>query len=188
MPDSADYVILGGGVAGGHAVFGIRKLDKSGRIVVVNAEDQFPYDRPPLSKEYLAGKMKRRELFFRADSYFSRNKVEFVKGRQAQGLDVSRRSVTLDDGSELSYGRLLLATGGTARKLDLPGSDLGGILYLRTLQDCDAIRSAAKNSKRVAIIGGGFIGCELAATLTGRGLKVTLVEVAPRLLSAAIHE
>ena len=188
MPDSADYVILGGGVAGGHAVFGIRKLDKSGRIVVVNAEDQFPYDRPPLSKEYLAGKMKRRELFFRADSYFSRNKVEFVKGRQAQGLDVSRRSVTLDDGSELSYGRLLLATGGTARKLDLPGSDLGGILYLRTLQDCDAIRSAAKNSKRVAIIGGGFIGCELAATLTGRGLKVTLVEVAPRLLSAAIDE
>ena len=188
MPDSADYVIVGGGVAGGHAVFEIRKKDKSGRIVVVNAEDQFPYDRPPLSKEYLAGRMKRSELFFKADSYYSRNKVEFIKGRQAQDVDVSRRSIALDDGSELSYGRLLLATGGIVRKLDLPGSDLAGILYLRSLRDCDVVRSAIRGSKKAVIIGGGFIGCELAATLTGRGLKVTLIEVASRLLSAAIDE
>ncbi len=188
MPDSADYVIVGGGVAGGHAVFEIRKKDKSGRIVVVNAEDQFPYDRPPLSKEYLAGRMKRSGLFFRADSYYSRNKVEFIKGRQAQDVDVSRRSIALDDGSELSYGRLLLATGGIVRKLDLPGSDLAGILYLRSLRDCDVVRSAIRGSKKAVIIGGGFIGCELAATLTGRGLKVTLIEVASRLLSAAIDE
>jgi 3-phenylpropionate/trans-cinnamate dioxygenase ferredoxin reductase component len=155
---------------------------------MVNAEDQFPYDRPPLSKEYLAGKMKSRELFFRADSYFARNKVEVFRGRRAQSIDVSRRTVVLDDGRELSYGSLLLATGGTVRKLELPGSDLAGILYLRSLQDCEAIRSAAKGSKKVAIIGGGFIGCEVAATLTRRGLKVTLIEVAPRLLSAAIDE
>ncbi len=188
MPETIEYVIVGGGVAGGHAAFEIRKRDKSGRIVMVNAEDQFPYDRPPLSKEYLGGKMKRSELFFKADSYFARNKVEVRRGRQVQAIDASRRSVSLDDGSELSYSKLLLATGGTPRKLEMPGSDLSGIHYLRSLQDCDEIKSAAKSSKRVAIIGGGFIGCELAATLTGKGMKVTLIEIAPRLLSAAIDE
>jgi 3-phenylpropionate/trans-cinnamate dioxygenase ferredoxin reductase component len=188
MPQVFEYLVVGGGVAGGHAVFEIRRKDKSGKLGMVNEEDQFPYDRPPLSKEYLGGRMKRSELFFRADSYFGRNKVEVFRGSRVQAIDTSDRIVTLDGGRELSYDKLLLATGGRVRKLELPGSDLSGIYYLRTLHDCDVIKKAASASRRMVIVGGGFIGCELAATLTRRGLKVTLIELAPRLLSAAIDE
>ncbi len=186
MREHADYLIVGGGVAGGHAAFEIRKHDKAGTILVVSDDNEFPYDRPPLSKEYLAGKMRRRELFFRADSYYARNRVKVLRGSRARAVDVSSRRVTLEDGSELSYGCLLLATGGRVRRLNLPGADLNGVYYLRTLRDCDNIRSTAHGSRKAVIIGGGFIGCELAATLTSRGLKVTLIELTPKLLSAAI--
>jgi 3-phenylpropionate/trans-cinnamate dioxygenase ferredoxin reductase component len=188
MPEAIDYLIVGGGVAGGHAIFGIRKYDKSGTILVVNEEDQFPYDRPPMSKEYLAGKKKRRELFFRADSYYPRNRVEVLRKRRVKSVDASHRNITLDDGREIPYKSLLLATGGRVRKLEVTGSDLEGIYYLRTLQDCDIIRKAASDSRKVAIVGGGFIGCEVAATLRSKGLKVTLIEMSSHLLNAAIDE
>lgn len=188
MPELVHYLLVGGGVAGGHAVFEIRKHDKSGRIVVVNEENQFSYDRPPLSKEYLAGKKKRRDVFYRADSYYARNKVEVIRGHKVRTIDTSLRSVMLDDGREFAYKVLLIATGGRVRKLELPDSDLEGIYYLRTIEDCDGIRKAARSRKKVVIVGGGFIGCEVAATLKGRGLKVTLLERSPHLLSAAIDE
>jgi 3-phenylpropionate/trans-cinnamate dioxygenase ferredoxin reductase subunit len=188
MPEAIDYLIVGGGVAGGHAVFEIRKHDKSGTILVVNEEDQFPYDRPPLSKGYLAGRKKRRELFFRADSYYQRNKVEVLREHHVKSIDASHRIITLDDGREIPYKSLLLATGGRVRKLEVTGSDLEGIDYLRTLQNCDIIRKAASDSRKVAIVGGGFIGCEVAATLRSKGLKVTLIEMSSHLLSAAIDE
>jgi 3-phenylpropionate/trans-cinnamate dioxygenase ferredoxin reductase component len=188
MPEAIDYLIVGGGVAGGHAVFEIRKYDKSGTILVVNEEDQFPYDRPPLSKEYLAGKKKRRELFFRADSYYRRNRVEVLRKHRVKSIDASHRNITFDDGREIPYKSLLLATGGRVRKLEVTGSDLEGIYYLRTLQDCDIIRKAASDSRKVAIVGGGFIGCEVAATLRSKGLKVTLIEMSSHLLNAAIDE
>src|SRR3984893_7996159 len=126
MPEAIDYLIVGGGVAGGHAVFEIRKHDKSGTILVVNEEDQFPYDRPPLSKEYLAGKKKRRELFFRADSYYPRKKVEVLREHRVKSIDASHRNITLDDGREISYKSLLLATGGRVRRLQVAGSALAG--------------------------------------------------------------
>ena len=188
MPEHVDYLIVGGGVAGGHAAYAIRKRDRTGRMVVVSDESQLPYDRVPLSKEYLAGKRKRKELFFKRDSYYSRNKVEVIRRHRAEALDVSSKTIRLDDGRKLSYKRLLLATGGRPRKLQLPGSDLAGIYYLRSLEDCDAIRKASSGADEVVIIGGGFIGCEVAATLRSKGLKVTLVEMAEHLLGAAIDE
>ena len=188
MPEHVDYLIIGGGVAGGHAVFEIRRHDKAGRIVVVNEENQFPYDRPPLSKEYLSGKKRRLDVFFRADSYYARNKIGFIKQHKVQSIDTSLRRVTLDDGTDFVYKVLLIATGGRVRKLQLPGSDLEGIYYLRTIQDCDTIRKAAAGTrgKKVVIVGGGFIGCEVGATLRTKGLKVTMIEMAPHLLGAAI--
>jgi 3-phenylpropionate/trans-cinnamate dioxygenase ferredoxin reductase subunit len=179
-------MVIGGGVAGGHAIFEIRKHDKSGRIVVVNKEEQFPYDRPPLSKEYLAGKMKRSDVFYRADSYYASNKVEIIRGHEVRTVDTSSRIVTLDDGREFSYRALLIATGGRVRELEQPGSDLEGIYYLRTIANCDVIKKVAKPRKNVVIVGGGFIGCEVAATLRGMGLKVTILERSSHLLSAAI--
>ena len=188
MSDQARYVIIGGGVAGGHAIFQIRKNDKSGRIVVISKENQYPYDRPPLSKEYLAGKKKRADVFFRADSYYRRNKIEFIGGHEARSIDISRRIVELDDGRIFVYKSLLIATGGRVRKLELPGSELDGIYYLRTIEDCDAIKKVSRSRKKVVIIGGGFIGCEVAATLRARGLEVVVVERSSHLLSAAIDE
>jgi NADPH-dependent 2,4-dienoyl-CoA reductase/sulfur reductase-like enzyme len=188
MPKPIDYLIVGGGVAGGHAVFEIRKHDKSGTILVVNEEDQFPYDRPPLSKEYLAGKKKKRELFFRADSYYPRKKAEVLREHRVKSIDVLHRNITLDDGGEIPYKSLLLATGGRVRRLEVPGSELDGIYYLRTLQNCDLIRKAASDSRKVVIVGGGFIGCEVASTLRSKGLKVTLIEMSSHLLSASIDE
>lgn len=184
----ADYLIVGGGVAGGHAAFEIRKRDKARKIIMITSEQQPPYDRVPMSKEYLGGKKSKNKLFFRADSYYKRNKIELIQERHVQKIDVSARMATLDDGSELSYKTALLATGGHVRRLQIPGSDLSGIYYLRTLQDCDAIKKAAKASRNAVIVGGGFIGCEVAATLRSKGLGVTLVELAPQLLGAAIDE
>jgi len=189
MPEPiVDYLIVGGGVAGGHAVFEIRKHDKTGNIVVINKEDHFPYDRPPLSKEYLGGQKKKSEVFFRADSYYRRNKIDFISGRTVLNIDSRRRTVTLDDGRAFQYRSLLLATGGHPRKLKIPGSDLEEIHYLRTIEDCDSIKRAASKARKVAIVGGGFIGCEVAATLSGKGLGVTLIHRSPQLLSAAIDE
>lgn len=189
MTDEIDYLIIGGGVAGGHAVYEIRKHDAKGKILVVSKENHFPYDRPPLSKEYLAGKEKKSDVFFRADSYYKRNKVEFYKEREVQRIDTSAQNVTLEDGGKLSYKTLLIATGGRPRKLNVPGGDLDGIYYLRTIEDCDAIKEVAKTkSAQVAIVGGGFIGCEVAATLRSRGLNVTLMDNKPHLLSVAFDE
>src|ERR1700730_10045004 len=98
MPEAIDYLIVGGGVAGGHAVLEIRRYDKSGTILVVNEEDQFPYDRPFLSKEYLAGKKKKSELFFRAESYYPRNRVEVIRKHRVKSVDASHRNITIDDG------------------------------------------------------------------------------------------
>lgn len=188
MPERVDYLIVGGGVAGGHAAYAIRGRSKDGRVALVTQETQLPYDRVPLSKEYLAAKRKRGKLFFKGDSYYPRNRVEVIMGRRAEELDVSRKTVRLDDGQTLSYERLLLATGGRPRRLQLPGSDLEGVLYLRTLEDSEAIRKASRDAGEAVIVGGGFIGCEVAATLRSKGLKVTLVELAPRLLGGAIDE
>lgn len=188
MSQFADYLIVGAGVAGGHAAFEIRKRNKNGKIIMVAAEKQPPYDRVPMSKEYLAGKRKKSELFFRADSYYRRNKIELIREHEVKAINTSTRLATMDDGSEIEYRVALLATGGRVRKLQLPASDLAGIFYLRTLQECDAIRAASKSSKNAVIIGGGFIGCEVAATLRSKGLNVTLVELAPQLLGAAIDE
>ena len=148
MPDHADYLIVGGGVAGGHAAYAIRKQDSTGRIVVVSDERQFPYDRVPLSKEFLTGKRKRKELFFKGDSYYPRNKVEVIRERRAEALDVSSKTLRLDDGQAFSYKRLLLATGGRPRKLQLPGSDLAGI-RLASPFPAQAVRERLSEAKLV---------------------------------------
>jgi 3-phenylpropionate/trans-cinnamate dioxygenase ferredoxin reductase subunit len=187
MPEPiVDYLIIGGGVAGGHAIFEIRRHDRAGSIVVINREDHFPYDRPPLSKGYLAGEKEKSEVFFRADSFYRRNGINFIGGHAAVALDPHGRMVTLDDGRVLRYRSLLLATGGLPRKLGIPGSELEGIHYLRTIEDCEGVREAAARAKRVVVVGGGFIGCEVAATLRGKGLDVTLIHRARQLLNTAI--
>lgn len=188
MMDSASYVIVGGGLAGFNAIPAIRERDPEGRIVLVTDEKERPYDRVPLSKRYLQGALSRNGVFLRPQEFYEENHVELRMGHKAMKLDAKAKTLSLDDGAELGYERLLLATGGWPRRLPLPGADLPGIHYLRTLEDSDALIEAMAHSKRLVVVGGGFIGCEAAAAGVMKGLDVTVVEVGPYLLNMAFDE
>lgn len=170
-------------MAGGSAVEAIRARDKEGRIVLVSDERHLPYDRVPLSKGYLMGKLRRESLLLQDSEYYQQEHVELLLGRRARRLDTGAQTVLLDDGRELKYERLLLATGGRARHLPIAGSDLRGVYYLRTMEDSDAISEAIPSARRAVVIGGGFIGCEIAAACQQKGLDTTVIEVHPSLLS-----
>ncbi len=186
--ETAKYVIVGGGLAGFNAIPAIRERDPDGRIVLITDERERPYDRVPLSKRYLQGALSRDGVFLRPLEFFEEAHVELLTGTRASKLDAGAKSLVLDGGRELRYEKLLIATGGQPRHLPLPGSDLDGILYLRTLEDSDALKEAITHAKRLAVVGGGFIGCEVAAAGVLRGLDTTVIEVGPYLLNMAFDE
>jgi len=173
--DHVPYVIIGGGLAGVAAADVIRRRDKTGRLMLIGAEPHPPYDRVPLSKGYLLGETERDQVFLRPSRFYERNKVELVLGQAATALDLSARQVTLADGLQIGFEKLLLATGGRPRRLPIPGAELAGIYYLRNLEDSDAIRAAMQGARRAVVIGGGFIGCEVATGLAQLGLDTTVV-------------
>ncbi|MDG6933230.1 MAG: FAD-dependent oxidoreductase [Nitrososphaerota archaeon] len=183
-----DYVIVGGGISGGFASFSIRKHDKRGSIALVGAEPHLPYDRVPLSKEFVRWERPLEELFFKREEFYRRNKVDLYRGHLAVKLNRMKREIVLDDGGRIGYEKLLLATGGRPRKLDIPGSHYDGIFYLRNLEDSIAIRQRIPLAKKAVVVGGGFIGCELAASLTTRGIETTIIEVMPHILGRAIDQ
>ena len=180
------YVIIGGGLAATAAIDAIRRRDKTGRLTLIGAEPHLPYDRVPLSKDYLLGRMAREHVFLRPPRFYERHRVERFLGRSATAVDVSARTVTLDDGNDVGFEKLLLATGGRPRRLPIPGADLDGIYYLRTLEDSDALRAAMLNARRAVVVGGGFIGCEVATAFAQSGLQTTLIEVTPAPLSLVL--
>lgn len=176
-------LIVGGGQAAAQLVVSLRLGGHSGRIALVSDENAPPYQRPPLSKQYLAGKLKRERLLLRRAEYYESRDVELRLGRRVLAIDRGNRLALLDDGEELGYDRLVLATGSTLRKLDVPGSDLPGIHYLRSLGDADALQGELAPGRRVVIVGGGYIGLEVAATATGAGAQVTVLEAEERVMS-----
>jgi len=184
--ENARYLIVGGGLAGGSAVEAIRARDREGRIVLVSDERHLPCDRVPRSKEYLMEKIGRDSLFLQQKEFCEEQRVEVLLGRRVLRLDVDRRTAFLHDGGELEFDRLLLATGGRARRLSIPGNDLPGIHYLRTIDDSEALQTAISKARRAVVIGGGFIGCEIAAACVRKRLDATIIEVGPSLLSAAL--
>lgn len=181
----ADYLIIGGGLAGANAAVTIRENDKNGRIVIVTDENHLPYDRVPLSKNYLLGKMKRDVLYVKKPDFYTAQKIELVISVRATGLDPKNHVVRISDGTDILYRKLLLATGGHARRLSIPGTELDGVFYLRTIDDAEAIEAAMQQSSNAAVIGGGFIGCELASTFAKKGISATIIEVGPRILGRA---
>ena len=184
--DHVPYVIIGGGLAGVAAADAIRRRDKTGQLMLICAEPHPPYDRVPLSKGYLLGETERDQVFLRPARFYERNQVELVLGQAATALDLSARHITLADGRQIGFEKLLLATGGRPRRLPIPGADLDGIYYLRNLEDSDAIRSALQGARRAVVIGGGFIGCEVATGLAQLGLATTVVELTPGVLSLVL--
>ena len=183
-PDSV--VIIGGGLAGATAAFALRKEGFSGRVVLVGEEDEAPYERPPLSKEYLRGETSLEEALVKPAAAYEAEGIELLRGRRAVTLDLTTRKVRLHDGTELPYDALLIATGAAPRQLTATRAYLPGIHYLRTAGDADSLRRAAAEAASVAVIGGGWIGSEVAASLRQLGHDVTLISNRPRPLERVL--
>ncbi len=183
---SYKYIIIGGGLAGGKAVDGIRQVDETGKVAVVTEEPHRPYERPPLSKDYLRGEAGLESVYVGEAAHYEAADAEVLTGVRATRLIPDRRRVALDDGRELEYEKLLLATGGHAWRLPLPGSDLENVFTLRTIEDSDRIREAAGEGAHALIMGGSFIGCEVAASLRQLGTQVTMVFPESRLLERIV--
>src|SRR5687768_8771373 len=174
------YLLVGGGLASSAAAEAIRALDAGGSILMLGQEPVRPYHRPPLSKSFLRRERPRAELFARDGEWFHANEVELRTGRRVVRLDVGRSMAAIDDGDEISYDRLLLATGASARHLAIPGAELQNVFYLRTLGDAEMLQNAIGKAKRdgrgrATVIGGGLLGLELASTLTSVGLSIDLI-------------
>ena len=176
MSSSDTFVIVGAGMAGGKAAETLREEGFDGRIVLVGAEPHRPYERPPLSKDYLRGESEQPAWLQEDDGWYAANDVELRTSSVVQSIDAGAKAVVLSGGERLDYSRLLLATGGRPRALPVPGGDLDGVLLLRTIENSNAIRSTFDGGGRLVVIGGGWIGCEVAASARQKGMDVTLVE------------
>ncbi|MGH9000439.1 MAG: NAD(P)/FAD-dependent oxidoreductase [Acidimicrobiia bacterium] len=177
-----DVVVVGASLGGLAAVEGLRRAGYGGRITVIGAEPHLPYDRPPLSKSVLAGTASVDTTALRAPAAYDKLSAEWKLGRPASGLDLERRVVRLADGEDVPFEALVIATGASVRTLPNPDG-LDGIFVLRTLDDCLAVRTRLDANPRVAVVGAGFIGMEVAATCRSRGLEVDVVEAMPVPLS-----
>lgn len=172
---STKYLILGAGAASSWAVRGIRQEDKEGDIAIVGKEPYRTYSLPLLSKGFIQGRYPEDKIFTVKDDFYDSNNVNFIYNNAATSLNVDKKTVELQNGDEISYEKLLICTGGTPLKFNIPGSDLRRIYYLRTLEDAKKIKAAAGSANEAVVIGGSFIGIELAAALRELGLSVKLL-------------
>ena len=180
-------VVIGGGLAGGKAVETLRTEGFDGPVVLVAAEPERPYERPPLSKEYLTGAKERDVIYVHEAGWYDEHDVELLTGVRATRLDPAAHTVELDTGRTLGYRAVLLATGSAARRLPVPGADLEGVLTLRTAADSDRLRDIlSAGGVRVVIIGAGWIGLEVASAARGYGDEVTVIEPQPAPLLQAL--
>jgi 3-phenylpropionate/trans-cinnamate dioxygenase ferredoxin reductase component len=179
-------VIAGAGQAAAQAVETLRRRGYDGRIVVIGDEPHEPYQRPPLSKAFLAGMLEAERLCLRPSQFYTGHQVELHLNRRVAGLDRDRGRVELDDGTTVPYEGLLLATGGSPREAAVPGAHLEGVYTLRTLADAQRIRQELRAGLRLVVVGGGYIGLEVAATCRKLGLEVTVLEMAERLMSRVV--
>lgn len=178
---STKYLLIGGGLASGQAAKQLREHDPQSPITLVGEEPYVPYDRPPLSKEFLRGEKPRDALYFDPAQYFQDRGIDLIRGVAVQQLDLATKTAILANGEGIAFKKALIATGGRPVRLKLPGGDLPGVYYLRTLDDSAAIAAEANPGKRAVLIGAGFIGLEVAASLTQRGVHVTVIEAQPHI-------
>ena len=176
-------LIVGGGQAGAQAAASLRQEGFGGRVLLIGAEPMLPYQRPPLSKAFLAGELPRERLLIKPEAFYRQADVESLLGVAAITLDAQDKSLMLGNGEQLAFDQLLLATGGRPRQLDCPGADHPRLHYLRTVADVDQLRPAFTAGARLVIIGAGYIGLEVAAVAAKHGLRVTVLEAAPRVLA-----
>lgn len=181
-------VIIGAGEAGARAALELRKLGWAGSITLIGGEQWHPYERPPLSKRQLCEEETSMPVAVLSENVYKEHDIQFISSCHAVGIDRQVKQVELSDGSRLGYEKLLLATGANARKLSVQGDARQDIMVLRTYADALAIRQKLIPGNHVAVIGGGFIGLEVASSAVTKGCKVTLIEVAPRILMRGVPE
>ena len=178
-----DVIIVGAGHGGAQAAVVLRQQGFDGSIAMIGREAEPPYERPPLSKEYLAQEKPFERLYIRLPAFWAERSIEMLLSREVVAVDPAARVVTLGGGEQLSYIDLIWATGGDPRKLDCHGHHLTGIHAVRTREDVDAIMAELDNVTHIAVVGGGYIGLEAAAVLRKLGKPVTLLEALPRVLA-----
>jgi len=183
---SEQIVIIGAGQAAAQAVTTLKAEGFGGTIVMVGDEAFPPYQRPPLSKAYLLGKLERERLFLKADNFYPEAHCEMLLGVSARAIDRKAKSVLLSDGSRKPYDKLLIATGTRVRQIKVPGADLPGVHYLRSIADVDQLSPAIAPGRKLAVVGGGYIGLEVAAVARKRGLEVSVFEALDRLMARAV--
>ncbi len=178
-----DYVIVGGGLAGASAIKGIRERDIDGSILLVGAEDRLPYHRPPLTKALWFGKRKVEDIFIHDEAFYTDHGVAVHLETRIADLDINSSTVTGQQGEQYRYRKLLLATGATPRRLAIPGGEIDGVYYYRNLEDYETLRLTLTAGTKVLVVGGGFIGSELAAAFSANEADVTMIFPGPHLCS-----
>ena len=176
MSTNRRFVIVGGGLAGAKIAEALRDRDFDGEITVLSEEDHLPYERPPLSKEFFAGKKTLPEFTVHDGEWFRDHRVDLRPGTTATAIDTAAHTVSLPDGSTISYDKLALATGSRSRRLDIPGSDAEGVHYVRTVDQAAALLRTLSADKKLVVIGAGWIGLEIAASARGFDVDVTVLE------------
>jgi 3-phenylpropionate/trans-cinnamate dioxygenase ferredoxin reductase component len=188
VKDSKTFVIVGGGLGGAKAAEALREKGFDGKVVLLADEEYLPYERPPLSKEFLAGKKSLSDFTVHDSEWYRDNKIDLRVGSEALAIDRKAHTVALGDGTHLPYDKLLLATGSRARWLSIPGADSTGVHHLRKFGDAENLNTALKDGTSLAIVGAGWIGLEVAASARERGVDVTVVETAKAPLIGAVGE
>jgi 3-phenylpropionate/trans-cinnamate dioxygenase ferredoxin reductase component len=186
MAGPPTVVVVGAGQAGCQAVSSLREAGFAGRVLLIGAEPHLPYQRPPLSKGHLTGKAARETLWLRPPAWFTEHDVEVRTGTRVAALDPGIRELRLDDGTRLAYDKLVLALGARHRELPVDGTGLDGVVALRTLDEADDVRDRLGRAERVVVVGGGFIGMEVAATAARLGKSATVIEVAGQLMGRVL--
>lgn len=181
-------VIVGAGHAAGQIVATLRQKKFAGNITLLGDEAWYPYQRPPLSKKFLAGELPADRLYVKPQSFYADRNIDVQLETEVTSINPESRSVQCNSGQSFNYDKLIIATGSRPRKIDLPGSDLPGVHYLRTIDDVNAIRASLTAGSRIAIIGAGYIGLEVAAVAAQLGHAVTVVEMADRVMSRVVSE
>jgi 3-phenylpropionate/trans-cinnamate dioxygenase ferredoxin reductase subunit len=170
------FIIVGASLAGAKAAEELRERGFEGRLVLIGSEPERPYERPPLTKDYLRGESEREKAFVHDPGFYEKHGIELLRGVRVTGIDAAHSKLTLEDGRELEYDQLLLTTGAEPRRISVPGAGLDGIHYLRTLGDSTVLRERLSAGGRVAVVGAGWIGSEFAASARQRGLEVALID------------
>src|SRR3954467_1591723 len=183
-----DFLLIGGGMASAHCAAELRKRGTEGSILLVGREPEPPYERPPVSKEYLRGEAERADAYVNPVSWYEENGVELSTGRNVMSLDPEARTVKIQGGEEVAFDKALIGTGAVVNILRVEGAENEGIHYLRAYGNSDAIRADAESAEHVVLVGGSYIGCEVAASLTAQGKKCTIVTMEEVALSRTFGE